>query len=65
LTENFGATKKALSDAGASGHIALFAAKTMPETAAQLRQELKAVVEFAKANNIALAPEVNEAAGAM
>jgi hypothetical protein len=65
MTENFGATKKALSDAGASGRIALFAAKTMPETTAQLRQELKAVLEFAKANNIALAPEVNDAAGAM
>jgi hypothetical protein len=58
------AVKKALIDVGAKGRLALFAANTVPATATGLRQELQAVVQFAKANNSALAAEVYETAGA-
>jgi hypothetical protein len=61
---NLVAVKKALVDAGQKGRIALFAAKTVPATLAQVRQQLQAMVQFAKANNIPLAAEVYEAAAA-
>lgn len=64
LTGDFAAVKKALVDVGANGRLALFAAKTVPATVAGLRQELQAVVQFAKANNTALAAEVYETAAA-
>jgi hypothetical protein len=65
LTGDFVAVKKSLSSAGAKGRLALYAAKTVPATVAQARQELQAAAQFAKSNNIALAPEVSQAAGAM
>ncbi|WLI90380.1 hypothetical protein Q4S45_04445 [Massilia sp. R2A-15] len=65
LTGDLAAVKKSLSDAGAKGRLALYAAKTMPATVAQARQELQAAAQFAKSNNIALAPEVSQAAGTM
>jgi hypothetical protein len=65
LTVDFVAVKKAMVDAGAKGRLALYAAKTVPSTATRLRQELQAMVQFAKANNISLAAEVYDAAGAM
>jgi hypothetical protein len=65
LTGDFVAVKKALADAGAKGRLALYAAKTVPSTATRLRQQLQAMVQFAKANNIPLATEVYDAAGAM
>jgi hypothetical protein len=64
LTGDIVAVKKALVDAGAKGRLALFAAKTVPATVTRLRQQLQAVVQFAKANNIALAAEVYETASA-
>lgn len=65
LTKNIGNTKQALTTAGAPGRIALYAARCSPDVAAQLRAEVKAVVAFASANQVTLAPEVNEAAAAM
>lgn len=62
LTGDFVAVKKALTDAGAKGRLALYAAKTVPATLAQARQQLQAMVQFAKANNISLAAEVHQAA---
>jgi hypothetical protein len=61
---NLVAVKKALVDAGQKGRMALFAAKTVPATLTQVRQQLQAMVQFAKANNITLAPEVYEIAAA-
>lgn len=65
LTKNIGATKQALTTAGAPARVALYAARCTPEAAAQLRAEVKAVVAFANANQVRLAPEVSEAAAAM
>lgn len=65
LTQNIGATKQALANGGARARIALYAARNASDIAAQLRAELKAVVAFATASQIALAPEVIEAAAAM
>lgn len=65
LTGDFVAVKKSLSDAGAGGRLALYSVKTVPATLAKARQELQAAAQFAKSNNIALAPEVAQAAGAM
>jgi hypothetical protein len=62
LTADFGNMKKGLRDAGASGRTALYAAKTMPQTLTEIRQALKAVVEYSKANGIVLAAEVHETA---
>jgi hypothetical protein len=65
MTGDFVAVKKALFDAGAKARLALYAAKTMPPTVAQVREELQAIVVYAKAINITLAAEVSEAAAAM
>lgn len=65
LTKNIGNTKQALMTAGAPARIALYAARCTPDVAAQLRAEVKAVVAFANAHQVMLAPEVNETAAAM
>ncbi|WP_426191905.1 hypothetical protein [Massilia sp. DWR3-1-1] len=65
LTKNIGATKQALVTAGAPARVALHAARATPDLATQLRAEVKAVLAFANANAITLAPEVIEAAAAM
>lgn len=65
LTSNIVATKKSLIGAGARGRIALHAARNATEMAAQLRTEVKAVVAFADARQIALPAEVIAAAAAM
>jgi hypothetical protein len=65
LTKNLGATKQALTNAGAPARVALYAARSAPDVAAQLRAEVKAVVAFADANQVTLAPEVRAAAAAM
>lgn len=62
LTRNINATKQAMSMAGARGRIALFAARAAPEHAAQLRAQLREVITFAGANQVALAPEAGSAA---
>jgi hypothetical protein len=62
LTSDIVAIKKAMTDAGAKGRLALYAVKTVPATLAQARQQLQAMVQFAKANNISLAAEVEQAA---
>jgi hypothetical protein len=65
LTKNIAGTKQALAAAGAPARVALYAARNTSDLAEQLRAEVKAVVAFASANQIALAPEVIEAAAAM
>ena len=45
--------------------MALYAARSTPDVAAQLRTELKAVMAFANANQVTLPPEVGEAAAVM
>jgi len=65
LTRNLGATKQALTTAGPPARAALYAARSTPDVAAQLRAEVKAVVAFASANQVTLAPEVSEAAAGM
>lgn len=65
LTKNIGATKQALVTAGAPARVALYAARNAPDLAAQMRAEVKAVVEYASAHQIALAPEVTEVAASM
>jgi hypothetical protein len=51
--------KVQLRGAGAKGRTGLFVAKSMPNYIRDLKQELAGAVAFAKANNIAYAPEVN------
>jgi hypothetical protein len=58
LTRNLGATKQVLMTAGAPARVALYAARITPEIAAQLRSDLKAVVQFAHTNGIALSPQI-------
>lgn len=62
LTRNINATKQSLSQAGAPARIALLAARATPDQAAQLRAELGAMLSFAGANQLSLAPEVGQAA---
>jgi hypothetical protein len=65
LTKNIGATKQALTTAGAPARVALYAARNTPEMAAQLRAQVKAVVAFAAANEVTLSADVVDAAAAM
>jgi hypothetical protein len=65
LTRNLGATRQVLMTAGPRARVAVYAARATPDIAAQLRAEVRAMVAFAKVNNIALAPDVLAAAAAM
>lgn len=65
LTKNLGATKQALQMAGMPARVALHASRVTADMAAQLRAELKAVVAFADAHQLVLAPTVSEAAAAL
>ena len=62
LTKNINATKQTLAMAGGPARIALFAARATPDVATQVRAELSAMLAFASANQLSLAPEVSQAA---
>lgn len=64
-TKNLGAIKQNLALSGARAKVALYASRNTADLADKARAELKAVVAFAAANQIALAPEVTAAAAAM
>ena len=65
MTKNLGAIKQNLALSGGRARVALYASRNTADVADKLRAELKAVVAFAAANQIALAPQVTEAAAAM
>ena len=52
--------KTQLRGAGAKGRTGLFIAKSIPDYADAMKAELAGAVAFAKTNNIAYAPEVND-----
>ncbi|MDB5962347.1 MAG: hypothetical protein JWP59_3641 [Massilia sp.] len=62
LTKNLGAIKQSLAMSGAKARVALYASRNTADIAEKLRAELKAVVAFAAANQITLAPEVTATA---
>ena len=64
-TKNLGGIKQNLAMSGARAKVALYASRNTADLADKLRAELKAVVAFAAANQIALAPEVAATAAAM
>ena len=65
LTRNIHATRQALTTAGSPARIALFAARGTPDISAQLQGELGAMLAFASARQLTLAPEVGAAAAEM